>query len=104
MTTIFISQPMRGRTEKEIRDEREKITKSLKAKIGGEVDVINSLIEGAPKDANPLWCLGRSLQLMSKADIIFFANGWENARGCIAERYCAESYDYLIIEEDLDVQ
>ena len=57
-----------------------------------KVVVIDSFIQGAPVDAKPLWYLGKSLELLSTADIAYFAKGWEEARGCRIEHECAEEY------------
>lgn len=48
---LFISQPMAGKTDKEI-------------------EVIDSFFDGAPK--TPLWYLGESIKLLGQADIAYF--------------------------------
>ena len=72
---LFISQPMKGKTEEEIRKERENAVISAKEILKEEVAVIDSYIaEDPPKNADmALWCLGRSLTMMSEADIVCFA-------------------------------
>ena len=40
----------------------------------------------------PMWYLGASIQLMSKADVAYFCRGWNDARGCKIEFECAEAY------------
>ena len=57
---VFISQPMRNRTNEEIEEE--------------------------------------SIKLLSEADIVIFAKGWEEARGCIIEHECCEKYGKHLIE------
>ena len=39
-----------------------------------------------------------SLQLLAKADIAYFAPGWEDARGCKIENTCAKEYGIQVIE------
>ena len=51
-------------------------------------------------DANPLWFLGKSIQLLSEADVAYFAKGWEEARGCRSENACALEYGIELIIED----
>ena len=58
----------------------------------GEVQVIDSFFENAPHDARPLWFLGKSLELLSTADIAYFAKDWKNYRGCRIEHTCAVEY------------
>ena len=43
--------------------------------------------------------LGKSLELLSTADIAYFAKGWENARGCRIENTCAIEYGITVIED-----
>lgn len=45
-----------------------------------------------PAEALPLWYLGKSLELLSTADIAYFAPGWNEARGCRIENQCAKEY------------
>lgn len=96
--TVFISQPMRGKTKEEILAEREKAIESAFRHFNEKPEVIDSYFEDAPVDANPLWYLGKSLELLSTADAVYFAKGWEEARGCRIERICAEQYGIPIIE------
>ena len=91
MKKLFISQPMKGKTDEEILKEREKAIASAKRNFveDEEIEVIDSFFQSAPADARPLWFLGKSLELLSTADIAYFAKGWENARGCRIENTCA---------------
>ena len=91
MKKLFISQPMRDKTDKEIKTERENIIKDV-TNVLGEVEVIDSFFESAPHDAKPLWFLGKSLELLSTADIVYFAKDWDKYRGCKIEHTCATEY------------
>lgn len=88
----FISQPMQGLSDDEIKTEREKAIAALKEKYGEDIDIIDSFFENAPHDAKPLWFLGKSIELLSAADILYFCKGWEQARGCKIEHTCAIEY------------
>lgn len=92
MKKLFISQPMNGKSDEEILKEREEAIKKAKEVCGEEVEVIDSFFQNAPADARPLWFLGKSLELLSTADVAYFAPGWENARGCKIEHLCAVEY------------
>lgn len=92
MKKLFISQPMRDKSDEEILSEREKAIQAARVELQEDVEVIDSYFQGAPADARPLWFLGKSLELLSTADIAYFAPGWENARGCRIEKMCAEEY------------
>lgn len=96
---LFISQPMRDKTDEQILAEREKAIESAKRNFGEEIEVIDSFFKDAPHDARPLWFLGKSLELLSTADIAYFVKGWENYRGCKIENTCAIEYGIEVIED-----
>ncbi|MBQ0037748.1 MAG: hypothetical protein KBS74_03655 [Clostridiales bacterium] len=98
MKRLFISQPMRFKTDEQIHSVREKAIAYAESMIGEPVEVIDSYFENAPHDARPLWFLGKSIELLSTADVVFFAEGWENARGCVIEHHCAVEYGIDRIE------
>lgn len=100
MKKLFISQPMKGKTDEEILAVREKAIKNAEEKLGEPVEVIDSFFQSAPADARPLWFLGKSLELLSMADVAFFAKGWEEARGCKIENTCAIEYGIDVVIED----
>ena len=100
MKKLFISQPMKGKTDEEILAVREKAIQSAKEKLGEDVEVIDSFFQSAPVDARPLWFLGKSLELLSTADVAYFAKGWENFRGCKIENQCAIEYNIEMVIED----
>ena len=86
MKKLFISQPMRGKSDEDILTERKKAIESAEKVIG------------EPVDAKPLWFLGKSLELLAGADIAYFAKGWQDARGCRIEHTCAVEYNIDRIE------
>lgn len=100
MKKIFISQPMRDKTDEEIKAERAEIVKRVTERFG-EVEVIDSFIEeNAPDNANAgLWYLGKSLELLSTVDCAYFAEGWQNYRGCKIEHECAVRHGIDIVGE-----
>ena len=90
MKRLFISQPMKGKTDEEILAERAAAIRAAENYIEEEVEVIDSFFQGA--ELSPLECLGESLKLLAQADIAYFAPGWNKARGCLIEHECAEQY------------
>ena len=97
MKKLFISQPMKDKTNEEIKAERERIIKEVTDKFG-EVEVIDNFFENAPHDARPLWFLCKSLELLSTADVAYFAKDWEKYRGCKIEHTCAVEYGIDVME------
>lgn len=100
MKKLFISQPMRGKTNEEILAAREKAIASAERHLGEKVEVIDSFFQNAPSEAKPLWFLGKSLELLATADVAYFAKGWEDARGCRIENTCAIEYGIEVVIED----
>lgn len=100
----MISQPMRGKTEDEIRETRERATYVLERlgyqvldNTGGSLEPIeDEHVDGVNL---PLFCLSESLATMAKCDVVFFCDGWEAARGCKLEHMAAHYYGVDKIEE-----
>ena len=102
MKRLFISQPMRGLTDEEILKAREEIRVRAEKAIGEQVELIDSFIDDYPGEINksvPVWCLGKSIQFLSQADIAYFGGDWRNARGCKIEYEIACAYGIKVIKE-----
>lgn len=102
MLKLFISQPMKDKTDEEIEVVRQEAIASVRRfyeERGEEIEVIDSFFKDAPHDANPLWFLAKSLELLSTADVACFVKGWEKARGCRIELKCAVEYGIEVITE-----
>lgn len=97
MKKLFISQPMKGKTDKEILEERKNIIEVARQKFG-EVEVLDTFFQNAPHEAKPLWFLAKSLEFLSTADVAVFAKDWEKYRGCRIENTCAKEYGIEVIE------
>ena len=95
MKRLFISQPMRGKSSSEILAARHMAVTEAERFVGETVEVIDSFFPG---ETNALLCLGKSLQLMSEADVVYFAPGWKEARGCKIEHLAAVEYGLDRIE------
>lgn len=102
MKKLFISQPMRGKTNEEIRAERERAIEETETLLGEKVEIIDSFFAGFSNDA--LTCLAESIELLAKSDIVYFAKGWKNARGCRIEHECAVEYgiDRIEVNEEAE--
>nr|DAH23684.1 MAG TPA: N-deoxyribosyltransferase [Caudoviricetes sp.] len=97
MKKLFISQPMRGKSDEQIIAERRTAIQTAMRYLNEDVEVIDSFFKAAPHDAKPLWFLGKSLELLSTADVVYFADGWQDYRGCKIEHDCAEAYGIKIL-------
>ncbi|WP_423405981.1 hypothetical protein [Faecalibacterium prausnitzii] len=99
MKKLFISQPMKDKTDAEILAVREQAIQSAKNLLGEDVEVIDSFFQDAPHDAKPLWFLAKSLELLATADVVYFVKDWEKYRGCRIENTCAIEYGITVIED-----
>ena len=93
---------MGGRTEEEIKKEREKLIKLFAEK---NITVADTLFdEVVPKDINiGVYFLGKSIIALAKVDALFMCNGWEKARGCKIEKEVAEKYGIKILYDFSEV-
>lgn len=96
---VIISQPMKNRTEEDIREERKHIIEKFN---NMHIEVIDTIFtEEAPEDNNAgIYYLGKSIQEMSKVDALFMCDGWKEARGCRIEYQVAREYGVKILYED----
>lgn len=95
---IFISQPMRGKSDAEIlRERKEMIAEAAVALRTDDVEVIDSVFD-LGEGKKPLQYLAKSLDLLADADIAVFAKGWQDARGCRIEHEAAEAYGIETME------
>ena len=101
MKKVFISMPMNGKTDEEIVKEFKSIKKRV-LELFDECQVIDSVFSNFDLDNNantPIHYLGRSIELLADADIVYFAKGWEKARGCLIEYQVAKTYGKTYVEE-----
>lgn len=89
---IMISQPMRGKSNEEIRRERKNIVETLTRK---GYTVVNSIISDyPPKDCDEaIYYLSKSIEIIGRVDCLYFMKGWEKARGCKIEHEVAVNYN-----------
>lgn len=96
---LFVSQPMRNRTHEDIKAERAAALLCAQELVGEQYKLIDSYLGDAAKGLPALGCLAKSLELLAQADAVYFADGWETARGCIIEHDCAVQYGLRIIHD-----
>lgn len=96
MKKVMISQPMRGKTNEQIADERHKLASELSEE---GLQVIDTIIkEDAPQNIDEaIYYLAKSVEFIGQVDIVVFMKGWEKARGCKIEHQVAVEYGKEII-------
>ncbi len=104
MKKLFISCPMKNRSEKDIRESMDALHKLAEEAFNQELEVIDSYIEdNPPKDSKQaVWFLGESLKKLSEADYfvgIDMNSSPINYNGCEIETDVAIKYQipvYLV--------
>ena len=100
----MLSQPMAGKSEKEIVATRERAIQILKER---GYEIVNTLFtdewysQDSMKERGvvqiPLCFLAKSLENMSLCHAVYFCKDWENARGCRIEHEAAKAYGLEVI-------
>ena len=94
MKKLFVSVPMKGRTEEEIKSSIQKMKKIAEIYEGEELELIDSYIEdNPPKDTKEaVWYLGESLKKLSQADVFIGIREYYDWSGCQVEYVTAQEY------------
>lgn len=101
--SIFVSQPMHGKKLSEIFEvieyaEAELSEEYPNRRIAVMYEYILDNNRACIRDCiSPLGCFAHSLEAMDYADVVVFAPGWSEARGCILEHSVAEKYGKKIL-------
>ena len=91
---LFVSVPMKGRTEENIKRSITRMHKMAEIMLDEEFELIDSYIEDKPpKDSKEaVWFLGESIKKLSEADVMIGLAEIESFNGCMVEREVALLY------------
>lgn len=94
MKKLFVSVPMKGRTEEEIKASIQKMKKIAEIYEGEELKLIDSYTKStSPKDSKEaVWYLGERLKKLARADVFIGIDEVYDWNGCYIERDTAQSY------------
>lgn len=94
MKKLFVSVPMKGRTEEEIKASIQKMKKIAEIYEGEELELIDNYIENnPPKDSKEaVWYLGESLKKLAQADVFMGICEIYDWNGCCIEMETANKY------------
>lgn len=91
---------MKDKTVDEIAETRHRAIEDLKEHFPNEeLGIIDTWLDD---EKNSLWKLGRSIQLLSTADVAYFTAEFDLYRGCRIEYKCADEYGINRILETRD--
>lgn len=104
MKLIYISQPMKNRSEEDILIERRNAMADISIRLEGEkFRVLDSFFE-PPSDISrtniEVSILGDCVKAMSKADVVYFCQGWEQSTNCTVEHIVTELYQLRVMHYD----
>lgn len=83
--------PMKGKTTEEISTELEKYLEEVKTLTSSSMELLDTNLSLGDA-ATEYDYISESIKLLGKADAIYFADGWQDANGCLVERVVAELY------------
>lgn len=92
-----ISQPMKGKSVEQIKQERADLAELLSKKGYIVEDRIFNFTDDLSEDLHALFCLGRVISLIAAMDTVVFMDGWEEDRGCRIEHTCCKEYGVPIL-------
>ena len=99
MKKLFVSVPMRGRTDQAIKHSIEEMHKIAEIAFGEELEVIGSYFESNDMAVKhwPIYYLSKSIEAMANSDYFIGTESWSNDtltfRGCDSERNIAKYYN-----------
>lgn len=95
---VMISQPMSGRSEETIKNERKEIIEKFNKM---HIEVIDTLFAAeSPQDCHTaIFYLAKAINAMSGVDALYMCDGWPQARGCRIEYLVAQEYGIKILDK-----
>ena len=105
MKKLFVSVPMKGRTEEAIRNSIAKMKKVAEAYEGEELELIDSYIEDKPPvdGKTSVWYLAKSIEKLVDADVLITVSEAYMWSGCYIESEVAGRYGIKVYRVDEDI-
>lgn len=98
MKKLFISQPMRGKTDEEILKERKVLIADVYMKTHEEIEVIESFLRAPRLTQRRCGIWAKASSCWAPLIFVVFAPGWQDYRGCRIEHDAAVAYGIPIVE------
>lgn len=96
MKKLFISVPMRDRTDEEVLSDMKVLKDYAEYYFGTELEVLDTFKAPDINTGNiSVHCLGRSIQYLSQADFYIGFKDPGTARGCYIENQIIELYGFI---------
>ena len=92
MLKVFLCQQKAGLDESDIHATGDAIFSRLPGLLGDDVREIPGASEMTLARNTAAWCLGYDITMMSEADAVVFAPGWEQSKDCRIQHHICEEY------------
>lgn len=98
MKKIYISQPMNNISWEDVMSTRNELINKIHNSLGNDVEIVNNIFDDYDERISLKYQI-KSSWLIAESDIVYFAKGWENSRGCCLEEKMAIAYHKQIAKE-----
>lgn len=98
---LFVSVPMNGKAVAEIVEQMKQAHQAAERIVGVPLVLLDTVFD-LPEGTRPLGYIAESIKMLAEADVAYFCDGWERARGCRIEWMCARDYGVHRIESSLE--
>lgn len=101
---VFISIPMNGQDAEQIKIDQQEIFDRFvdDNQTDDQYVLLDTVFDTLEIDESietvSIYYLSKSIEQLSRADLVLFAPGWNTARGCRIEHKIAKDYDIPYIE------
>ena len=106
---IFVSQPMNGKSREEIESVFQEAVYDIRTRLSGltsdPIEILSTRNYVLPKNLargrnERIACLSHAIEVMSRADIVYFCEGAEMSAGCASEHAIAKIYGLTIMRPE----
>lgn len=96
MKKIYVSIPISGFAEEEVRAR----AKAVKRRLSADGVEVMTPFDVCPEKGLPYSAyMGKDIEAMLECDVVYMCQEWQNSKGCMAEFEVARIYGKLIIFE-----
>ena len=105
MKKLFVSVPMKGRTEEEIKESINKMHRIAEAYEDEKLELIDSYVAESPPAScsQSVWYLSKSIEKLAEADIFIGIRDTASWAGCRIEADVAKAYNIKSYRVDNDL-
>lgn len=96
---VFYSQPHKDKSRDEMMAASSVVVEKVRqAHPDADVLEVPMLFPEQFKGQHPVYYLGMNLQMMCQADVVVFAEDWQDSRACLVQHNVCEEYGLLHVD------